>query len=116
MCRLEFTATPATSPKFVPAGSLSRSAFASKRISGTATCATAMHGASVSNKSAAVRFIGSSRGGRQTYLRTSEPARSATHLVRHDLHVGIDLAASQEKHQRQGDHEQRGDQREHVIV
>jgi hypothetical protein len=37
MWPLEFTATPGTSPKFAPAGSLKKSGTESKAISGTAS-------------------------------------------------------------------------------
>src|ERR1043166_5166791 len=39
-CPLEFTATPGTSPKFVPAGSFRKSALGSNWMSGTACRAT----------------------------------------------------------------------------
>src|SRR5262245_46942880 len=40
-CPFELTATPGTSPKFVPAGSLRKSALESNGMSGTLCCATA---------------------------------------------------------------------------
>ena len=40
-CPLEFTATPGTSPKFIPGGSLMKSGTESNGISGTSFCANA---------------------------------------------------------------------------
>src|SRR6185295_8530594 len=39
MCPFEFTATPGTSPKFMPSGSLKKSGTESKDISGALCCA-----------------------------------------------------------------------------
>src|SRR5258708_10230499 len=60
MCRCEFTATPATSPRYMPAGSLRSSVLPSNRISGTACWAVAT-GAAAAISSEMVRpFTGSS--------------------------------------------------------
>src|SRR5262245_17715326 len=48
-CPLEFTATPGTSPKLVPAGSFKKSADESNGISGTLCCANAWNAISTNN-------------------------------------------------------------------
>ena len=57
MCRLEFTATPATSPSRIPAGIFSRSAVASNLISGTGCWACALAAASGRSRQKAVERI-----------------------------------------------------------
>src|ERR1700722_8854707 len=92
MWPLEFTATPGTSPKFMPGGSFGKSGTESKAISGTLCCAKA--GAAMkANNASRYLFIETSLFVLRTFYRVR---LSCTCLARPILHriAAVSLSAS----------------------